>query len=77
MYISIDKKIVWVQGSEQEEKAIRDRNRKAMYALEKREQERQRDIKARGYCPTCHVLLTIHHKCPMCNSVWSFHKTQH
>lgn len=77
MWLSVNSKTFRVEGTKSEEDEIRRRNRRAMYLLEKKEKERERDLEQRGYCLDCHVLLTIHHKCPKCGTVWGFHRTNH
>ena len=39
-----------------------------MYLLEKKEQERQRDIERRGWCLDCNYLLSLTGKCPKCGT---------
>ena len=77
MYITIDKKVVHIEGSESEEKELKKRMRKAMYAAAKKERDREADIERRGYCMDCNLLLSMTHKCPKCGTVWNKYRTQH
>lgn len=74
MYLSYQRKWLHVKGTPEEEKTEANRARKAMYAAEKKEQERQRDLDRRGFCLTCNILLPLTGKCPKCGTIWKFHK---
>jgi hypothetical protein len=74
MYISRFRKTIHVEGTPQEEKEARQRARRAMYAAAKKEQERQRDLDRRGFCPDCYYLLSLTGKCPKCGLTYKFHK---
>lgn len=77
MYLSVNRRVIHVEGTKNEEEELKKRQRRAMYLLEKKEQERQRDIERRGYCLDCYYLLSLTGKCPKCGTVWNFHKTSH
>lgn len=77
MYISINKKVIWVEGSEQEERELKSRSRRAMFRQEKLLREQEADRRRRGYCPDCHVLLSLSHTCSRCGTTWNFYRTQH
>lgn len=74
MYVSRFRKAIYIEGTEKEEAELKKRMRRAMYAAEKKEQERQRDLDRRGYCLDCNLVLSLTHKCPKCGTIWNFHK---
>lgn len=75
MFITIDRKTIRID----EERPVEERKR--IRNIVKREDARlkaiEEDKKRRRYCPDCHTLLTVYHKCSNCGIVWNFHKTQH
>lgn len=74
MWVTQNGKTFRVEGSKSEEDEIRDRNRRAMYLLNKKEKERERDIERRGYCLDCHLLLPLTGRCSRCGTIWNFHQ---
>ena len=75
MYITIDRKVIHVDEERTDEERKRIRN--ILRAQERKLRELEADKKRRGYCPDCHLLLTISGKCSKCQTTWNFYKTQH
>lgn len=75
MYITVDKKVISIDEERTEEEIKR--LRRFLRAQEKKLKEIEADKKRRGYCPDCHILLTIHHRCSKCGIIWNFYKTHH
>lgn len=76
VYVSRFRKVLHVEVSPEEEKREKQRAYRAMLTQERKEKERARELEQRGYCLDCHYLLTIHHKCPKCGTIWNFRKVQ-
>lgn len=77
IYVTQYKKTLHVEGSPEEERLAKQRAYRAMLAQNRKDREREQDMKRRGYCLDCNLLLSINHKCPKCGTVWSFRRTQH
>lgn len=75
MFITIDRKTIRIDDDRNEDELKRIRN--MIRAEERRLQALEADRKRRGYCPDCHVLLTIHGRCSRCQIIWNFHRTHH
>jgi uncharacterized metal-binding protein YceD (DUF177 family) len=75
MYITIDRKVITIDENRTDDELKRIRN--AIRAQERKLRQIEADKMRRGFCPDCHVLLTVSGKCSKCQSVWRFHKTHH
>lgn len=75
MYITVNRKTIWVD----EERPVEERKRIAriIQRQDKKLREIDAEKKRRGYCLTCHILLTQYGKCSKCGAIWKFHQTQH
>lgn len=76
MYITIDRKVIHLEDEKRSEDELR-KARNAIRMMEAKLAALEADKKRRGYCPDCHLLLTIHGRCGKCGSIWKFHKTHH
>lgn len=68
-----DKKVIHVEETPMEEETRLQQLRKRLHALDARLKEAEAEKKRRGYCLTCHTLLTQNGKCNNCGAIWKFH----
>lgn len=68
-----DKKVIHVEETPMEEETRLQQLRKRLHALEAQAKAAEAEKKRRGYCLTCHLLLTQSGKCNKCGTIWQFH----
>lgn len=66
MFVSVNHKNIRYEPSESELEEYKSRIRKAMYRQDREINEREADIKRRGTCPKCHMVLPLTKYCSKC-----------
>lgn len=69
-FITINKKSVRIEITGEEAKKHANRVRYAMKLADEREAAKEADIKRRGYCPCCHLLLPLTKHCWKCGNTY-------
>jgi hypothetical protein len=70
-FIAINKKSIRIEVTGEEAKKQANRVRYAMKLADEREAKKEADIKRRGFCPNCHMLLPLTKYCYKCQTTYN------
>lgn len=71
IFVQVNKKSIRIEPSPEEKKAYVKRIRYAMELKDKEIIAKERDIKARGTCPICHLVLPLTKYCSKCQKTYN------
>ena len=69
-FITINRKSVRIELSEKEAETRANRIRYAMSLKDKEIMAKEADMKRRGYCPKCHLVLPLTKYCSRCQTTY-------
>lgn len=69
-FISVNREWIRIELTPNEKKAYANRIRNAMRRTDEEIEARERDIKNRGTCPICHLVLPLTKYCSNCQKTY-------